>query len=91
MTAQLLSPDCSNPQGALLDTLTLADAVICTLGTVEVQGMMEPADILEESTGSLAVKIPCSKLKTLIESLTEIILMCVTCVSPILRFLKITE
>ena len=70
MTAQLLSPDCSNPQGALLDTLTLADAVICTLGTVEVQGMMEPADILEESTGGLAVKIPCSKLKTLIESLT---------------------
>jgi len=70
MTAQLLSPDCSNPQGALLDTLTLTDAVICTLGTVEVQGMMEPADILEESTGGLAVKIPCSKLKTLIESLT---------------------
>ena len=42
MTAQLLSPDCSNPQGALLDTLTLADAVICTLAVVDRKGDIEP-------------------------------------------------
>ena len=37
LAQQLLSPDCQNPQGALLDTMTLVDAVICTLGAVDVQ------------------------------------------------------
>jgi len=35
LTGQLLSPACQNLSGALLDTISLVDAVVCTLGTVE--------------------------------------------------------
>lgn len=38
LTEQLLSPDISHPQGALLDVVSLTDAVICTLGAVDVAG-----------------------------------------------------
>ncbi len=38
LTEQLLSPDISHPQGALLDAVSLTDAVICTLGAVDVAG-----------------------------------------------------
>ena len=34
-TDLLLSPGCSAPASVLLDTISLADAIICTLGTVE--------------------------------------------------------
>ena len=43
LTEKLLSPDCQNQQCALLDTITLVDAVICTLGTVDVKGEVETA------------------------------------------------
>ena len=72
LTEQLLSPNCQNVQGALLDTITLADAVICTLGTVDLVGEVESvgAPNLEEYTGSLIVNAPYSALKELLEALT---------------------
>lgn len=72
LTGQLLSPDCQNPQGALLDAITLADAVICTLGTVEAAGTIEPAGTsnTEENAGSVMVNVPYSALKELLEALT---------------------
>lgn len=71
LTGKLLSPDCQNAQGALLDTITLVDAVICTLGTVDVKGEVESAGIIntEENAGSLIVNAPYSTLKELLEAL----------------------
>ena len=72
LTEKLLSPDCQNRQGALLDTITLVDAVICTLGTVDVKGEVETAGIInaEESAGSFIINAPYSTLKELLEALT---------------------
>lgn len=72
LTEKLLSPDCQNQQCALLDTITLVDAVICTLGTVDVKGEVETAGIIhaEESAGSFIVDAPYSTLKELLEALT---------------------
>ena len=72
LAQQLLSPDCQNPQGALLDTMTLVDAVICTLGAVDVQGEIEPAEttITIQDAGSMIVNAPYSTLKELLEALT---------------------
>ena len=72
LTEKLLSPDCQNQQGTLLDTITLVDAVICTLGTVDVKGEVETAGIInaEENTGSLIINAPYSTLKGLLEALT---------------------
>lgn len=72
LTAQLFSPNCTNLQGALLDAITLADAVICTLGVVDTQGEMESLTIteLEPSTDNIVVNAPYSVLKELIDALT---------------------
>lgn len=72
LTNNLLSPDCQNPQSALLDTITLADAVICTLGTVEAAGEVEPLGIEDtgENRNSAIVNAPYSELKELLEALT---------------------
>ena len=72
LTEKLLSPDCQSKQGALLDTITLVDAVICTLGTVDVKGEVETAGIInaEESAGSFIINAPYSTLKELLEALT---------------------
>lgn len=72
LTAKLTEPDCQNPQGALLDAIALADAVICTLGAVDVAGNIEPAGMFDtgENAGSLIVNAPYSILKELLEALT---------------------
>ena len=72
LTAKLTEPDCQDPQGALLDAITLVDAVICTLGAVDVAGEIENAGEIdaEENAGSLIVNAPYSTLKTLLEALT---------------------
>ncbi|MEZ3431207.1 MAG: hypothetical protein K1W36_13435 [Lachnospiraceae bacterium] len=72
LAQQLLSPDCQNPQGALLDTMTLVDAVICTLGAVDVQGEIKPAEttMTIQDAGSMIVNAPYSTLKELLEALT---------------------
>lgn len=66
--AELLASDSQGSQGILLDTISLVDAVVCTLGTVEVQGALESADTIR--TGEVIVNAPCSKAKALIEALT---------------------
>lgn len=72
MAGQLLSQDCQSPHGALLDTISLVDAVICTLGTVEAKGEIEPVDTVNtgENGISMIINAPCSKVKALIEALT---------------------
>jgi len=72
LTERLMAPDCLNPQGALLDAITLADAVICTLGTVDVPGEMDGTRAVdtEADAGSLIVNAPYSVLKELLEALT---------------------
>lgn len=76
LAQQLLSPDCQNPQGALLDTITLVDAVVCTLGAVDVQGEIQPVAPLvtvqddTKCSGSMVVNAPYSTLKELLEALT---------------------
>lgn len=72
LTARLFLPNCTNLQGALLDAITLADAVICTLGTVDTQGEIESLTItaLEPSTDNIVVNAPYSVLKELIDALT---------------------
>lgn len=67
--AALLSADCQNPAAVWLETAALADAVICTLGTVEVAGEVQPLG-LETVSDKCVVNAPCSKAKGLIEALT---------------------
>jgi len=71
LTEQLLSPDISHPQGALLDAVSLTDAVICTLGVVDVAGEITPLEIAgsEETTDAMIVNAPYSVLKELLEGL----------------------
>lgn len=65
MTGKLLSD--GTPQN-LLDTITLVDSVITTLGTVGVAGEPEPLDIRGNSTA--VVNAPYSQLSALIDALT---------------------
>ena len=71
LTEQLLSPDISHPQGALLDAVSLTDAVICTLGAVDVAGEITPLEIVgsEETADAMIVNAPYSVLKELLERL----------------------
>lgn len=52
----------------LLDTITLVDAVITTLGTTEVKGDIEPLDVSE--TPSVTANAPYSRLSAVIDALT---------------------
>ena len=65
MTGKLLS---DNSPENLLETITLVDAVITTLGTVGVTGEPEPLDIRGNSTA--VVNAPYSQLSAIIEALT---------------------
>ncbi len=71
LTEQLFSPDISHPQGALLDAVSLTDAVICTLGAVDVAGEITPLEIVgsEETADAMIVNAPYSVLKELLEGL----------------------
>lgn len=73
--ASLLDADCADPVSVLLDTMALADAVVCTLGAVEVTGEMEDAtdSTTKDAAEDLEINIvsaPCSQIKPLIEALT---------------------
>ena len=65
MTVKLLEN--GSPE-ALLDTITLVDAVITTLGTVGVSGDLEPINI--EGNSTAVVSAPYSQLSPIIEALT---------------------
>lgn len=65
MTNALLA---DNSPANLLDTITLVDSVITTLGTVDAKGEIEDLPLFEFDA---EIKdIPCSKLKSLIDALT---------------------
>nr|MDE7477294.1 hypothetical protein [Lachnospiraceae bacterium] len=66
---QLLSADCENPTTVLLETITLADAVVCTLGAVEAAGEMEDLEIAP-SAKAVTVNAPYSQLSALVKALT---------------------
>lgn len=67
LAGTLLSPDTENSEDALLDAITLADAVLCTQGTVAVEGKVEP--LTGSGRGSAVTNAPYSVVKTLTESL----------------------
>ena len=66
MTAKLLSD--GSPEN-LLDTITLVDAVITTLGAVDVKGELE--DIPVSESGTAIVNAPYSQLSLILGALTE--------------------
>ncbi len=63
----LLSPDAEKKEDLLLDAITLVDAVLCTQGTVAVEGTVEP--LAGGGWGSAVTNAPYSVVKTLTESL----------------------
>lgn len=67
--AVLLSTECPNPAMTLLDTIALTDAVICTLGTVEVKGEIKDIEV-EQISCEYIVNAPCSQIRGLMEALT---------------------
>lgn len=74
----LLMPGCNEPAGVLLDTIALADAVICTLGTVEIKTETKDIELTldfqpEEDTqdNPYILNAPYSQIKTLINALTS--------------------
>ena len=66
MTTKLLND--GSPEN-LLDTITLVDAVITTLGAVDVQGELE--DIPVSESGMVIVNAPYSQLSAILGALTE--------------------
>lgn len=68
LTRALLDPGCPDRAGALLDALTLADAVLCTQGAVAVPGEVEPLPLARR--GSAVTNAPYSVLAPLLEALT---------------------
>ena len=66
MTEKLLS---ENSPECLLDTITLVDAVITTLGTSEVKGELE--DLPDNGVSSVIVNAPHSQLSAVIDALTS--------------------
>ena len=69
LAGRLLSPDEENKEDTLLDAITLADAVLCTQGTVTVEGKVEP--IAVKGWGSAVTNAPYSVVRTLTESLSS--------------------
>lgn len=65
MTEKLLS---DNSPESLLDTITLVDAVITTLGTSEVKGELEA--LPDNGNSSVIVNAPYSQLSTVLDALT---------------------
>lgn len=65
----LLSADCANPAAALLDAISLTNAVLCTLGAVEVSGEIEDLDIQTRANASTE-DFPCSQVRRVIEAFT---------------------
>lgn len=69
LTRNLLAEGQEDKEGALLDTITLVDAVLCTQGQVSVSGKVEPVAV--NSRGTAVTNAPYSVVKTLVEALTS--------------------
>ncbi len=63
----LLSKDCKDRSGTLLDAITLVDAVICTQGVVNVSGELEKIHTC--NSGSAVTNAPYSVLSKLLDAL----------------------
>lgn len=63
----ILSSDCKDKGAALMDALSLCDAILTTQGLVDVSGEMEP--IKQNYTGSTIINIPYSVLNPLQDAL----------------------
>ncbi len=64
----LLAESCEERESALIDTITLIDALLCTQGQVTVSGEVCPIEAT--SIGSVVTNAPYSVVKTLVEALT---------------------
>lgn len=69
LTRNLLTEGQEDKEGALLDTITLVDAVLCTQGQVSVSGKVEPVAV--NSWGTAVTNAPYSVVKTLVDALTN--------------------
>jgi len=69
LTRAFLAPDCPDRAGALLDALSLADAIACTQGAVAVPGEVE--EITLYSRGKAVTSAPYSLLSPLLDALTN--------------------
>ncbi len=69
LTRLLLSGDCTDRPGRLLDAITLVDAVICTQGVVHVPGELQ--EIKTGVTGSIITNAPHSILSKLLDALEK--------------------
>ena len=69
MVNQLLSPDNANPTSTLLESITLVDAVICTLGNVDVKGEIESLEV-PKNNEEFVVNAPYSVLNNRTDALT---------------------
>ena len=73
LTDSLLSDSCPDRSAVLLDTITLADSVICTLGATEVNGELSDIGDPAENGGTqpmIITNVPYSKLSGIVGSLT---------------------
>lgn len=67
MARAVIDPECNGRPEALLDAITLVDAVLCTQGAVAVNGPLEPVEI---TASGEAVNAPYSTLAVLLDALT---------------------
>lgn len=67
-TEMLLSDKCDDRAGVLLDTVTLVDSVICTLGATDAG---ELSDIEREITDAAVLDLPYSKLGVIADALNN--------------------
>lgn len=63
----LLSSEQADREGALLDTITLVDALLCTQGEVTVAGELQPLHL--QATGSAVSNAPYSDVKAILDAL----------------------
>lgn len=63
----LLSPEQADREGALLDTITLVDALLCTQGEVAVAGELQPLHL--QATGNAVSNAPYSDVKAILDAL----------------------
>lgn len=69
LSKAVVAEDCPDRAAALLDAMTLVDAVLCTQGAMAVQGEIEP--VLVENWGTAVTNAPYSVLANLLEALTS--------------------
>ncbi len=64
----LISDDCPDTAGTLLDLLSLTDSVVCTLGVTSVKG--EVSDLEAPAQGNIVINAPYSVLHEILSALT---------------------